>query len=196
MTLNDQWCQLLTGCTVEKYQLGDFVGAGKIGYVYRAVRHDFPGHSWALKLTFDQLKVGWDVETKKVAKLQLIDGVVHFHDLGAATITKDGVSRLAQFTVWDYIPPGQNLKKYLKAAGSVPVSFLLAVLEQVLRVLHACEQEGILRHGDLHSGNILVGRPSSSRLDDTLQSRAPIYVQTSVMVPLEVSASPRTIIRA
>jgi len=68
------------------------------------------------------------------------------------------------------------LKGYLKRVRSVPTSFLLAVVEQILRVLHACEKQGVPRHGDLHSGNILIGDPSSARLDDTLQPRAPIYV--------------------
>ena len=84
----------------------------------------------------------------------LIDGVVHFHGLGTELLSKDGVSDLAHFTVWDYIPPGEDLKKYLKRLKSVPTSFLVAVIEQVLRVLHACSEKGVPRHGDLHSGNI------------------------------------------
>ena len=55
----------------------------------------------AVKLTFDSLKTGWEVELKKVMSLSLVDGVVHFHDLGPAQIE----TRLCQFTVWDYIEP-------------------------------------------------------------------------------------------
>lgn len=159
-----------------RYTLTDFIGAGKIGYVYRAHRNDLLDYTLAVKLTFDRLKDGWDVEIRKVAKLQLIDGVVHFHDLGTETLTHEKSSRMAQYTVWDYIPPGENLGAYLKRIGSVPTSFVLAVLEQVLRVLHACERQGVVRHGDLHSGNILVGESSPAKLDDTLRPRAPIYV--------------------
>jgi hypothetical protein len=172
----DSWCRSLAGKSVGKYNLIEFVGAGKIGYVYRAVHRDVPDSVWAVKLIFDSLKSGWEVEIRKVTKLALIDGVVHFHDLGTDTISHENTSRLAQYTVWDFIPPGENLKAYLKRMGLIPTSFLLAVVEQILRVLHACESEGVPRHGDLHSGNILVGEPSSARLDDTLQPRAPIYV--------------------
>ena len=34
----------------------------------------------------------------------------------------------------------------------------------------------MIRHGDLHSGNILIGDRSRAKLDDSLQPRAPIYV--------------------
>lgn len=176
MGRDDSWYRSLAGQSVGNYKLVQFVGAGKIGYVYRALRQEVPDSPWAVKLIFDKLKSGWEVEIRKVAKLGLIDGVVHFHDLGTGMLTHEKDSHLAQYTVWDYISPGENLKGYLDRVRSVPTSFLIAVLEQVLRVLHACEKQGVLRHGDLHSGNILIGDQSSAKLDDTLQPRAPIYV--------------------
>lgn len=178
MRRDDSWYRSLSGQCVGKFTLVEFIGAGKIGYVYRALRRDLPGDDfpWAVKLTFDTLKTGWEIELRKVGKLRLIDGVVHFHDLGAERVTHENVSHFAQYTVWDYIPPGENLKGYLRRIGAVPTSFLLAVVEQVLRVLHACQEEGVPRHGDLHSGNILIGKPSSAKLDDSLQPRAPIYL--------------------
>ena len=176
LRVDDSWCRNLTGHSVGKYKLVEFVGAGKIGYVYRALHCDLPDCPWAVKLTFDTLKSGWEVELRKVAKLALIPGVVHLHHLGTERLTHEKVTRLAQYTVWDYISPGENLKGYLQRIRSVPTSFLLAVVEQVLHVLHACEKQRVLRHGDLHSGNILIGDQSAARLDDTLQPRAPIYV--------------------
>ncbi len=174
---DDLWSRSLAGQTVGKYTLVAFVGAGKIGYVYRAQHRDFPPQSErAVKLIFDELKPGWEVELRKVMKLELVDGVVHLHDLGAETMTHQGISHLAQYTVWDYIPPGENLSQYLVRIGSIPTSFLLAVVERVLHVLHACETQGVRRHGDLHSGNILIGDPSPAKLDDMLQPRDPIYV--------------------
>jgi hypothetical protein len=173
---DDSWCRSLVGHSVDEYKLVDFVGAGKIGYVYRAEHSDFPGSDWAVKLIFDELIPGWQVELRKVMKLGLIDGVVHFHALGSKTLTHEGVSHLAQYTVWDYIPPGENLTGYLKRVRSVPTSFLLAVVERVLHVLHACDAKGVRRHGDLHSGNILIGDPSPAKLGDMLEPCDPIYV--------------------
>jgi hypothetical protein len=144
--------------------------------VYRAQHEDFSESPRAVKLIFDELKQGWDVELKKVMRLELIDGVVHFHQLGEARLNHDGLSRLCQYTVWDYIAPGENLLSYLARVNRIPTSFLLAVVERILHVLHACETQGVARHGDLHAGNILIGDSSNARLDDFLMPRAPIYV--------------------
>lgn len=173
---DENWCRSLTSKHVGKLTLHNFIGAGKIGYVYRASLIEFPDAIRAVKLTFDQLKEGWEIELKKVTSLDRIEGVVHFHDLGAQTITHEGRSHLCQYTVWDFIPPGENLKQYLKRVQAIDAGFLLAVVERVLRVLHACQVTGVPRHGDLHAGNILIGTPTDASLDETLRPRAEIYV--------------------
>jgi hypothetical protein len=170
------WCRSLVGKTVGNYKLIKFVGAGKIGYVYRAEHSDFPNSDWAVKLIFDQLKSGWDVELKKVMQLALVPGVVHFHGLGPAQLTHVGKTHLCQYTVWDYIPPGENLKQHLGRVGQIQTSFLFAVVERILHVLNACHEKGVRRHGDLHSGNILIGDATTAMFDESLQRRAPIFV--------------------
>ena len=172
----DKWRKSLQGQIVGDFELLEFVGAGRIGYVYKAQPKGYPGILRAVKLTFDRLKDGWEEELKKVMSLALVEGVVHFHSSGAITIIHDGKTRLAQYTVWDYIHPGENLKDFLKQKNQITTSFLHAVVERILHVLHACEEEGIKRHGDLHAGNILIGEASRSKLDDSLNPRAPIYV--------------------
>jgi hypothetical protein len=173
---NDEWCRSLAGKSVGRFVLGEFIGSGRIGYVYKAEFVDLPSAVRAVKLTFDSLKEGSEVELKKVMSLALVDGVVHFHEVGAARIGHDESPRLCQYTVWDYIAPGENLRGYLKRVEKIPASFLLAVVERILHVLHACQIQGVIRHGDLHSGNILIGNESCGKLDDSLQPRAPIYV--------------------
>ena len=175
-TAEDKWRKSLQGKSIDDYQLLEFVGAGHIGYVYKAQLEGFPDNLRAVKLTFNELKVGWEEELNKVMSLELVEGVVHFHSSGAITINHDGKSKLAQYTVWDYIPPGENLKDFLKREKQITTSFLHAVVERILHVLHACQVKGIKRHGDLHAGNILIGEASRSILDDSLNPRAPIYV--------------------
>jgi serine/threonine protein kinase len=170
------WFESLKWKPVDKYKLGDFVGAGKIGYVYRAQHKEFPGAEWAVKLVFDKLKPGWKNEVRKVMSLALVPGVVHFHGLGTAQITHEDKTHLCQYTVWDYISPGENLRRYLERVGNIQNSFLFSVVNQILHVLHACQEKGVVRHGDLHSGNILIGDATTSTLDDALERRAPIFV--------------------
>ena len=173
---DDTWCRNLAGKKVGEYTLLEFVGAGRIGYVYKAQHEGFSESPRAVKLVFDELKPGWDVELKKVMRLELIEGVAHFHQTGAATVSHEGAFKLCQYTVWDYIAPGENLRQYLKRVDKIDTGFLLAAVERILHVLHACEARGVARHGDLHSGNILIGDETIARLDDSLQPRAPIYV--------------------
>ncbi len=175
-TEQDDWRCNLAGEVVEKYRLLKFVGHGRIGYVYQAELKDFPEAPLALKLTFNQLKSGWENELRKVMKLQMVQNVVHFHGLGADHVRNGKETVLCQYTVWDYISPGQDLKKYLARVDKVPVSFVFAVVERVLHVLHACQHNDIAQHGDLHSGNILIGDDSNSLIDDDLQRREPIYI--------------------
>src|SRR4051794_5874901 len=126
----DAWCKSLAGKHVGKFTLVQYVGAGRIGYVYKAQLRDLPSAVRAVKLTFDTLRDGWDVELRKVLSLHLVDGIVHFHDHGAETIAHEGSSRLCQFTVWDYVSPGENLKKYLARVGKIDAGFLIAVVER------------------------------------------------------------------
>ena len=187
-----KWRRSLSGASVDgKYIIERFVGAGKIGYVYEAERNDVPTAKVAVKLMFGPLRHGWDTELKKVANLQSIDGVVQFHDLGAATIVSGGESVPAQYTVWDYISPGENLKSHLSKTETISVSFMIAVVQQILKVLHACAVRGVARHGDLHSGNILVGDSSFGRLDDSLEPRLPIFVSDFGYGASHASVEPR-----
>lgn len=171
----DPWFMSLKGCDVGTFHLDEYIGCGKIGYVYKAIRKDLESEV-AVKLIRGTPKAGWQTELKKVSKLHAIPGVVHFHTLGTDQISHDKRTEIFQYTVWDYIPPGRNLKKYLQETESCPVSFLLAVIERVLHVLHACRAKGVPRHGDLHAGNILIGEQDDAVLDNSLQAREPIYV--------------------
>ena len=138
---------LSVGQEVGAYILDSYIGCGKIGHVYKAHRKDIPEIEQAVKIVH-QLNDGWETELKKVGGLRNVPNVVQFHDLGTALVKPEGRSGITvQFTVWDYIEPGKNLKALLEESLSVPASFLLATVETILRVLHACQSRGIPRHG-------------------------------------------------
>lgn len=170
------WFTSLAGLSLDgKYVLDKYIGHGKIGFVYQGHHQDMPDWKVAIKLT-PSLRDGWENEVKKPQKLRGITGVVTFHDFGPAYINYKNHSEMCLYTVWDYIHPGRNLKDYLKTVETCSTSFLVAVLEQILRVLHACEHRGVKRHGDLHLGNVLIGYKDEAELDSSLNAREPIYV--------------------
>ena len=169
------WLKTLEGQHVGDYVLDNYIGCGRIGYVYRAHLKDIPDIEQAVKLV-PNLKEGWETELKKVAKLSKVSNVVHFHQLGSATVRSGKHSAVLQYTVWDYIHPGRNLKSILDDSTVITTSFVLAIVETILRVLHACQCRDILRHGDLHPGNILIGEKDESQLDSNLRPIEPVYV--------------------
>lgn len=159
------------------YVLLDFVGAGKVGYVYRARHRILEGlDKFAVKLVPGKPRAGWQNEIQKVAKLGRVPGVVPYHHIDTAMVTYKDETYLCQYTVWDFIPPGRSLSDYLKDTAEVEPSFIFAVVKTILHVLHSCYTRGVPRHGDLHAGNILIGDPDDSILDEALSPRAPIYV--------------------
>ena len=173
---NDKWFSSLAGHEVGKYILDSYIGCGKLGKVYLGHPKEMPEWKVAIKLTPGSPKDGWKNEINKASKLRGIRGVVAFHDVGDAHITHEGRTKVFLYTVWDYIPPGRNLNQYLKDIDTCPTSFLVAVLEQILYVLHACHKRGVKRHGDLHAGNILIGEKDDADLDSSLKTREPVYV--------------------
>lgn len=169
------WMKSLAGHRVGPYVLDEYVGAGKIGFVYRAHLEEIVEVEHAVKLVPNP-RSGWDNELKKVARLSTVSNVVHFHSIQTHQVTSGSDTAVVQYTVWDYVAPGRNLKDYLRVMRSCPASFLNAVVTTILRVLHACEGRGVHRHGDLHPGNILIGEQDNSHLDSSLNPTEPIYV--------------------
>jgi hypothetical protein len=170
-----EWYKKLAGERIDDFVLDEYVGCGKIGAVYRSHQHDIPSRTVAIKVVPGQPRPGWENEIRKVVLLADIQGVVHFHQVGEKRLTLRDETNVFLFTVWDYIPPGRNLRQHLKEQACT-ASFAFAVIEQVLRVLHACATRELPRHGDLHSGNILIGNSDPADVDSEGRQRDRIFV--------------------
>lgn len=145
---------------IPEYTLTEWVGEGKIGNVYKAVR-DNPPHILACKIIKEgKLKDGWQRELEKVVKLVGVPSVVQYHSHGDS---KDDSGMQYKWVLWQYID-GSNLKKYLETCP-LNMAFIENLTETILRVLYACQAMQI-QHGDLHEGNILISNPDPRLIDE------------------------------
>ena len=139
----------------EDYILRKFVGEGKIGKVYKAVRESNTDDILACKIIIPQnLKVGWERELVKLSKLRGISNVVHYYHHGSA-LNKSHMPYA--FVMYQFID-GWNLNNYLKEHDNLDLALIELLGQTIIKVLYACQKVNIL-HGDLHRGNILIGKP-------------------------------------
>lgn len=145
------------------YTLTEWVGKGRIGDVYKAVRTN-SAHVLACKVIRpENLKDGWEKELEKVIKLTngSTPFVVQYQDHGASI---DKSNKPFVWVMWNYID-GINLRKYLDTLPwSLDMAFIENIILTIIRVLHACHFEDI-QHGDLHPGNILIQNPDPHLID-------------------------------
>ena len=134
------------------YKLVKYVGAGKIGMVYRA-ESEHTGLVLACKIIREGgLKRGWERELEKVRKLQSVPHVVEYRNHGAG---HDRENRTYSWVFFDYID-GPNLRDLIASPEfTLSMPFVEGLVRSILGVLHACSVERI-SHGDLHAGNILI----------------------------------------
>lgn len=146
---------LLDSTLSDGYKLVKEIGSGKIGTVFKATRTSLPNDTAAIKvIASTNLRKGWEEEIRKVSLLRDVPGVVQYYDHG--TDQKDDI-----VFVWvrsNYVS-GNNLKELLvNDRLPLDIAFVEVILKSILSVLYACKKVGI-RHGDLHSGNILISNP-------------------------------------
>lgn len=176
MNKKQKWFTSLSGQSFDSIVLDSYINRGKTAFVYMGYKKEMPNWNLAIKLTPGIPDDGREIEIRKAQQLRGITGVVPFHDAARSKISFEGIEREFLYTVWDYISPGRNLQQYLKEIKKCKTSFLVAVVERILRILHACENSGAKRHGDLHAKNILIGNENEADLDSNLNPRDPIYV--------------------
>jgi predicted Ser/Thr protein kinase len=149
---HDLWIETKIG----DYKLRSKLGQGKIGVVFLGEHISIPSLRRAYKIIAEgQLKTGWEREIAKVSQLNGVTEVAPVLDFGAVM---DGRQRPCSFIAYDYVD-GKNLREFIdEEPEKVTVSFVIALLQALLRVHFACSQVGF-EHGDLHEGNVLISEP-------------------------------------
>lgn len=154
----------IVGQRINGYLIDRYLGHGKIGVVFHAVKEDI-GRESACKIIPEQtLKAGWDEELKKLVKLEGIEQVVQYQEYCSPILP--GPEKKSPFVCIFYqFIEGTDLRKYAKDhPNAITLHFVENLAVQILQVFQALKATGII-HGDLHEGNIMVTDPDERLVD-------------------------------
>jgi serine/threonine-protein kinase len=142
-----------TGVMAGKYVLGDLIGAGAMGEVYRAT-HTSSGEQAAVKLLQQSLLADENVVARffregEAASALRAPNVVTIYEVGR---TADGAPYIAMELL-----RGHDLAWHLRQRGQLGVDEMIGVAEQVATGLEAARLAGIV-HRDLKPQNLFLAQ--------------------------------------
>jgi serine/threonine protein kinase/DNA-binding XRE family transcriptional regulator len=149
----------LTGRAIRGYELGDRIGSGGFGVVYRAVQATV-GRDVAVKIILPQYADHPDFIRRFEAEAQLVARLEHPHIVPLYDYWREpGVAYLVMRLL-----RGGSLEEVLQA-GPIPLDTVTPILTQIGSALDAAHQAGII-HRDLKPANILLDQSQNAYLAD------------------------------
>ncbi|HVE66738.1 MAG TPA: serine/threonine-protein kinase, partial [Thermoanaerobaculia bacterium] len=147
------------GTRMGSYEIGDLLGAGGMGTVYRA--HDTRlKRNVAIKVLSDAVTHDPERLARFEREARLLAAINHPHIAGIHGIDEAGGQ---QFLVMELVE-GETLWDRL-ASGALPLGESLEVARQISEALEAAHEKGIV-HRDLKPSNVQVGRDGRVKLLD------------------------------
>ena len=149
------------GAQVAGYSLGERIGVGGFGEVYRA-RHTVIGRQAAIKILHRRYAHDADAVARFIAEARAVNrvshpGIVEIFDVGTLD---DG----RPFCVMELLE-GQTLREVLAARGRLPLDEALPILRGIAEAVDAAHGAGIA-HRDLKPDNVFVLAGGSVKLID------------------------------
>lgn len=133
------------------YEFIEEIGRGNIGVVYKAYNESLDHHRACKIIPKQCLKHDWEIEIKKVVKLDGISQIAQYANHGEILFGDTHYVCL----LWEYIA-GNNLRDFIRKDSTViTLEIISAITDQILQAFNAMKYEGI-SHSDLHEGNILI----------------------------------------
>jgi serine/threonine protein kinase len=148
------------------YDLGDLIGRGSTGKVYRAVNRR-SGRSVALKvLSFQPLDSTDDVAARLTRETSVNRSIVHKN---VVPVLDMGVCEGVPYIEMELVQ-ASSLREYVRRNGPLPAGRACTVCQGALAGLGAVHAHGAV-HGDVKPGNILLDTDGRARLTDFGLSR-------------------------
>jgi eukaryotic-like serine/threonine-protein kinase len=142
-----------------KWRLERLIGTGGMAAVYAGRRAD--GASAAVKMLHPEMTLKRDVRERFVREGYVGNRVQH---PGAVKIIEHGESEGEAYLVMELLE-GEPLGECVRRLGGLPVPDLLGYLDQVLEVLAAAHDQGII-HRDIKPDNLFVGADGRMKILD------------------------------
>lgn len=139
------------------YRVGDPIGQGAMGVVYR-VRHTLLHCDFAAKVLHSVL--ARDPEARR-RFLREAEGLVRIHDPHIVSVRHFGEEGGLLYLVMD-LCEGETLRDLLLREGRLPLARAVPLALQVLMALDAAHWEGVI-HTDLKPANILITPAGAAR---------------------------------
>jgi serine/threonine-protein kinase len=143
----------------QRYELGDLLGSGGMGQVWRAYDHRL-GRPVAVKLLAVELP---DQRVRERFEREARAAAAFSH-ANAVTVYDFGEDGNRPFLVMELVE-GRTLAALLAERGPLPVPEAVAIADQVLAALSAAHRRGLV-HRDVKPGNILVTADGRAKLAD------------------------------
>jgi len=135
----------------DDYELTEEIGRGNIGVVYKAYNESIEHYRACKIIPHENLRPNWDIEIKKVAKLDGISQIASYKDHDEIVLKNVQYKCI----LWEYVN-GDNLRDFIrKNPNDITIEFISAITDQILQAFSVMNDRGI-SHNDLHSGNILI----------------------------------------
>ncbi len=159
----------MTTLLQNRYQLGDPIGHGGMGVVYRALDR-LAGQEVALKRVIEREELAPEgAFTRRLAlaqEFQLLAGLRHPHIISVLDYGFDAEGM--PFFTMDLLPAAQTI---VDAGRSLPLSEQITLIIQMLQALTYLHRRGVL-HNDLKPANVLVVDGQVKLLDFGLSAAA------------------------